>query len=288
LTVAQIGTAPHLCVSQLTLARPEDFTPLFTRRIRTAHKGDFGHVLIVGGSAGKSGAAVMAGLAALRSGAGLVTVCSAEPPQNPELMWEPLGDLTAIERAAAGKSVLAVGPGLGAGAPVREIVERLEQPMVLDADALNTLASDGVPSGDQFILTPHPGEMSRLTGRPAAEIQHNRIANAREFATRNGVTLVLKGANTLTAYPDGEMVVNTTGTPAMATGGSGDILTGLIAGLLAQFPSQLRLAAAAAVWVHGRAGSYAARELGEKCVIATDLLQYLPYAMEECAPRVSY
>jgi hydroxyethylthiazole kinase-like uncharacterized protein yjeF len=288
LTISQIGTAPGLCVSQLGLARAEDFAPLFRRRTRSAHKGDFGHVLIVGGAGGKSGAAAMAGLAALRAGAGLVTVCSAEPPHAPELMWEPLGGLTVIERAAGGKSVLAIGPGLGAGAPVRAIVERLEQPMVLDADALNTLAVEGVPGGERFILTPHPGEMSRLTGKPTTEIQRDRIATARQFATRNSVTLVLKGANTLTAYPDGEMVVNTTGSPAMATGGSGDILTGLLAGLLAQFPSETRLATAAAVWLHGRAGSYAARELGEKCVIATDLLKYLPYAMEECAPRISH
>jgi NAD(P)H-hydrate epimerase len=289
LIVAPIGTHADLCHSQLRLASAADFAPLFTARSRTAHKGDFGHVLVIGGDEGKTGAAAMTGIAALRAGAGLVTVCSAEPPPFPELMWTPLGDWESLARAAEGKTVLAVGPGLGEAAPVDRITAEFEQPMVLDADALNQLAAVGrVPGGERFVLTPHPGEMSRLAGSPAAAIQKDRIGVAREFAERHGVTLTLKGANTLTAFPDGEVWVNATGGPAMATGGSGDILTGLIAGLMAQFPEQRRLAVAAAVWIHGRAGDLAVRDLGEKCVIATDLLKFLPWAMEECGPRVSY
>jgi NAD(P)H-hydrate epimerase len=288
LVIAQIGTAPALCESQLLLAHREDFVPLMQPRSTTAHKGDFGHVLVIGGSRGKTGAAAMTGLAALRAGAGLVTVCSAEPPPFVELMWEPLGDPESIRRAAEGKTVLAAGPGLGDAAPVDRIVRELPQPMVLDADALNQLAAGRIPNGERFVLTPHPGEMSRLTKCPTAEIQKDRVSVARQFATAHNLTLVLKGANTLTAYGGGEVWVNPTGGPAMATGGSGDILTGMIAGLMAQFPDQQRLAVAAAVWLHGRAGDLAAHELGQKGVIATDLLKFLPWAMEECGRRVHH
>jgi NAD(P)H-hydrate epimerase len=228
----------------------------------------------------------MAGLAALRAGAGLVTVCSAEQPPIPELMWEPMGDFEAIRRAAEGKTTLAVGPGLGLGAPVARIADEFRVPTVFDADALNTLAGHRIPGGD-LVLTPHPGEMARLTGLSTAEVQQNRIQIARGFATQHQVVLVLKGRNTLTALPDGDVWINPTGGPAMATGGSGDILTGLIAGLLAQFPQDLRMAVVAAVWLHGRAGDLAARQLGDKCVIATDLLEFLPHAMSECV-RISH
>jgi NAD(P)H-hydrate epimerase len=288
LVVAPIGTAPVLCESQLVLGERADFAPLLQPRSRTAHKGDFGHVLVIGGSRGKTGAAAMTGMAALRAGAGLVTVCSAEPPPFVELMWEPLEDWASIERAAEGKTVLAVGPGLGHAAEVDRIVANLPQPIVLDADGLNQLAAGRIPMGDRFVLTPHPGEMSRLMKRPTAEIQRNRVEVARQFATAHNVTLVLKGANTLTAFGDGEVWVNPTGGPEMATGGSGDVLTGMIAGLLAQFPDQQRLVVPGAVWLHGRAGDLAAGELGEKSVIATDLLKYLPWAMEECGRRVSH
>ena len=283
LVIAPIGTRPEFCASRLSLAGPSDFGHLFRPRKRTGHKGDYGHVLVVGGAAGKTGAAAMTGMAALRAGAGLVTVCSAEAPPVLELMWEPLGDSAAILRGAAGKTVLAIGPGLGTSTAVGRIVEECEQPIVLDADALNSLAGGALPAGERLVLTPHPGEMSRLTGEPVAAIQEDRVTVARGFATRHGVSLVLKGANTLTAFPDGEVWVNPTGGPAMATGGSGDILTGLIAGLLAQFPGDARMGIVAAVWLHGRAGDFAAKELGEKCVIATDLLKYLPWAIADCA-----
>jgi len=158
---------------------------------------------------------------------------------------------------------------------------------VLDADALVGQAGVpflGPPVGSHTrILTPHPGEMSRLTGAPTAQIQKDRVGAARTFATERRVTLVLKGQRTVIAFPDGRVWINPTGTPAMGKGGSGDVLTGLIAGLLAQFPQDPDRAAAAAVYLHGLAGQIGARALGEKCLIATDLLKYLPQAMDECA-----
>jgi hydroxyethylthiazole kinase-like uncharacterized protein yjeF len=142
-------------------------------------------------------------------------------------------------------------------------------------------SGDGLPH--IRILTPHPGEMARLTGKTTAEIQHDRVGAARAFATERRVTLVLKGQRTVIAFPDGRVWINPTGTPAMGTGGSGDVLTGMIAGFLAQFPGEPDQAVAAAVYLHGLAGEMGARALGEKCLIATDILRYLPDAMEECA-----
>jgi NAD(P)H-hydrate epimerase len=152
--------------------------------------------------------------------------------------------------------------------------------MILDADALVGQAS-GLSSRTR-VLTPHPGEMARLTGKTTAEVQADRIGSARTYAMECGVTLVLKGQRTVIAIPDGRVWINPTGTPAMGKGGSGDILTGMIAGLVAQFPERAEQAVAAAVYLHGLAGQLGARALGEKCLLATDLLQYLPNAMEEC------
>jgi NAD(P)H-hydrate epimerase len=185
---------------------------------------------------------------------------------------------------AEGKTVLAMGPGLGRHPDVEALVSRAARefagPMVLDADALWGRIE---PSGHVRVLTPHPGEMSRLTGKPTAEIQRDRAGTARAFATERGVILVLKGQRTVIAFPDGRVWINPTGTPALGTGGSGDVLTGLIAGFLAQFPDAPDRAVAAAVYLHGLAGELGALELGEKCLIATDILKYLPNAMEECA-----
>jgi NAD(P)H-hydrate epimerase len=190
-------------------------------------------------------------------------------------------DLAAI---AEGKTVLAMGPGLGLHPDVEALVARaaetFEGPLVLDADAL---AGTVQGNGGVRVLTPHPGEMSRLTGKPTADIQRDRAGAARAFAVARRVTLVLKGQRTVIAFPDGRVWINPTGTPAMGTGGSGDILTGLISGLLAQFPHDPDNAVAAAVYLHGLAGQIGARSLGEKCLIATDILDYLPDAMEECA-----
>jgi NAD(P)H-hydrate epimerase len=179
-----------------------------------------------------------------------------------------------------GKTAIAIGPGLGARAAELTLRAALAAlPMVVDADAL--AAGGGWPVG--AILTPHPGEMARLAGKSTAEIQADRIGAARGFATEHGVTLVLKGQRTVVAFADGRVWINPTGTPAMGTGGSGDVLTGMVAGLLAQFPKQPDEAVAGAVYLHGLAGERAAGELGEKPAIATDILRFLPEALREAA-----
>ena len=281
LRISQIGTPDSLLAnSDLSLITPQSITKLFAPRARDGNKGRYGHVLLVAGSKGKSGAAAMAGIAALRAGAGLVTVATPEPAMmSPELMTEP------IERArelAATRTLTAIGPGLGTSDETRKLVRELyyslEKPMIVDADALNCLAGGEwkTPPAPR-ILTPHPGEMSRLTaGLSVQIIQSDRLGIARAFAKDHGVTLVLKGEGTVIAFPDGRAWINPTGSPAMATGGTGDILTGMIAGLAAQFPNDLDHSTAAAVYLHGLAGEIAARHLGEQPVIATDLLRYLP------------
>ena len=180
-------------------------------------------------------------------------------------------------------TVVGMGPGIGTSDSTRQTVLRLmrekTKPFVFDADALNCLAGEEW-RGDAGlrVLTPHPGEMSRLTGLSIPEIQNERVATARRFATERNVVLVLKGEGTLIAFPDGRVWMNPTGSPAMSTGGTGDILTGLISGLLAQFQSEPELAIRAAVYLHGLAGEIAARHLTEQAVIATDLLRFLPEA----------
>jgi NAD(P)H-hydrate epimerase len=188
-----------------------------------------------------------------------------------------------------GKTVLAVGPGLGQSPDTAKFVAGLlsstELPAVIDADALNILAAKPVllaklaRKGQRtLVLTPHPGEMARLVGTTIAEIQANRLEAARGFATRMGVTLVLKGARTLIAQPDGRVAVNTTGNPGMAKGGSGDLLTGLIAGLLAQYPGDVARAVEAAVYLHGLAADLAVSVQNEHTLLATDALNHLSQA----------
>jgi NAD(P)H-hydrate epimerase len=195
-----------------------------------------------------------------------------------------------LDAVAEGKTVIAIGPGLGrhtgTDTLVTTAIEQFAQPMVVDADALG--ASIPITPGRVRVLTPHPGEMARLTGQSVAEIQKDRVTAARALAAERQVTLVLKGQRTVIAFADGRVWINPTGTPAMGTGGTGDILTGLISGFLAQFPQHPDEAVAAAVYLHGLSGELGARALGEKCLVATDLLRYLPQAMEECAvvPRV--
>jgi ADP-dependent NAD(P)H-hydrate dehydratase / NAD(P)H-hydrate epimerase len=197
-------------------------------------------------------------------------------------------DSGALTEIARNKTVLAIGPGLTTDpqtvAVVRRVLQEFTQPMVVDADGLNALAGTEW-SGDKRlrVLTPHPGEMGRLTNKPTAEVEKDRVGIARTLARERKVHVVLKGYRTLIAFPDGRVWVNPTGSPAMATGGTGDILTGLIAGFLAQFPHDAEQAVAAAVYLHGLSGQIGAAELGEKCLIATDLLRYLPAAMEQCA-----
>jgi NAD(P)H-hydrate epimerase len=241
----------------------------------------------------------MSGLGALRAGAGLVTVASAASAiaeiasHAPELMTEPLAEtpmgsiaLNAdLEKLAEGKTVVAMGPGLGRHADIAMLVssalETFPQAMVLDADALVDQVAG--TAGRVRVLTPHPGEMARLTGKTTAEVQLDRVGTARAFAMSRAVTLVLKGERTLLAFPDGRVWVNPTGTPAMGTGGTGDVLTGMISGFLAQFPKQPDEAVAAAVYLHGLGGEIGARAVGEKSLIATDILKYLPDAVSFAA-----
>jgi NAD(P)H-hydrate epimerase len=293
LHVVPIGTPPDLFEKDpalwLSLIEPAGFRRLFQPRPRGAHKGDFGHVLVVGGARGKGGAAAMAGAAALRSGAGLVTVAT-DPAERatvtslmPELMTQSALD------DPGDRDVLALGPGLGLDPEMAGLAQRLfaqsALPMVVDADGLNALAGTAfMGPGPWRVLTPHPGEMARLAGCTAADIQADRVGVARNFAMSRHVAVVLKGQRTVIAFSDGRVFVNPTGTPALATAGSGDILTGLIAGLMAQWPDRREAAVLAAVWLHGRAAEIGAAEIGELSLTATDVLRYLPRAIAQVAP----
>ena len=312
IVVAPIGSPDELLISELGIEWAGSSMELVQApRAASANKGSFGHVLVVGGTfgsaGGKAGAPAMTSLAALRVGAGLVTTAIPAPAMPvvsaiaPELMTWPLEANAAGQsgeenlepkRLAAlmiGKTVLAVGPGLGQSPDTAKFVAGLlsstELPAVIDADALNILAAKPVllaklaRKGQRtLVLTPHPGEMARLVGTTIAEIQANRLEAARGFATRMGVTLVLKGARTLIAQPDGRVAVNTTGNPGMAKGGSGDLLTGLIAGLLAQYPGDVARAVEAAVYLHGLAADLAVSVQNEHTLLATDALNHLSQA----------
>ena len=287
---------------QLELLTPEEVDFLIPSRPDDTHKGHFGHVLVVAGSVGKSGAAVLAGLGALRSGAGLVTVatpcgCVASVSSAvPEYMTLPLpeneeGTVTAeaLEMILGFDcDAIAVGPGLGASeavsALVHGLVERSSVPLVLDADALNVfemdpsrLASrDGIP----IIITPHPGEMARLCRVTSAEVQADRLNTARRFATEHQIFVMLKGSGTVIADPEGAMWINLSGNPGMSTGGVGDVLTGMTAAWLAQL-RRPEHACQVAVFLHGLAGDLAADEHGEIALMASDLVAHLGQASRE-------
>ena len=310
LTIVPIGSPDQLvegnAALKLRLTQEGDLRPLFSPRPANSNKGMYGHVMVVGGSFGKSGAPAMAGLGAYRIGAGLVTVAipkSALPmvaSYHPELMTEPLAesesgtlgaDVTAgLLKRLEKMSVLALGPGLGTAESTVELVRRLYLevpiPAVIDADALNALAGQ-LPKTDKIrVLTPHPGEMGRLMGKPTADVQADRLTAAKKLAEESSATVVLKGDRTLIAFPDGETWINPTGSPAMATGGTGDILTGMIAGLLGQHPKDWKRAVVAGVWLHGRCGALAGVDLGEQAALATDLLHYVGEAIDELRPPV--
>ena len=268
-----------------------------------SNKGKFGHVLVIGGSEGKAGAPAMASLACLRMGAGLVTAATPKSLLNtvaaiaPELMMTPLAEgpegAVSLGNMGGAKmdallekiSVVAIGPGLSteADAPefARQLVESTTLPVVIDADALN--AFDGKAdllhgAGRVMVLTPHPGEMARLAGMTVKEVEADRLGLARRFAMEHQLTLVLKGWRTLVAHPDGSVAVNTSGNPAMAKGGSGDILTGIVAAMLAQFPNNVARAVEAAVYLHGLAGDFAVHAMDEHTVLATDTVFHLSNA----------
>ena len=303
--IAPIGSPPEAITSsqQINLITAHDLAWLVAPRRAGANKGTFGHVLVIGGATGKAGAAAMAGMAALRVGAGLSTVgtpksvLSTVAGFHPELMTEPLEETEIgsvslralgyghVDALAKGKSVMAVGPGISRHTEtaefVRTVVKKFKTPMVLDADGLNAFegrAAELKGEGRTLVLTPHPGEMARLTGMSIADVEKDRIGVARSFAREHRVILVLKGHRTLVAQPDGTIWVNASGNPGMATGGTGDILTGMISGLMAQNRDATADAVVAAVYLHGLAGDVACESQGEHSMTATDLLRALPEA----------
>jgi ADP-dependent NAD(P)H-hydrate dehydratase / NAD(P)H-hydrate epimerase len=306
--VAGIGSPAEAIVSslQLNVITPRDFAFLIGKRPADSNKGLYGHVLVVGGSFGKAGAAAMAGMAVLRAGAGLSTVATSKSALPtvagfyPEVMTEPLEETDAgsiagsafgmLEELTKGMTVLAIGPGISrvpeTSALVRSLVQRSKIPIVLDADGLNAFeggAKELSGTGRTLVVTPHPGEMARLAGCSIPDVQKDRVGVARKFAREHELTVVLKGNRTLVVQPDGEAWVNTTGNPGMSTGGTGDILTGMVAGMIAQTktlkdPSAILRAVCAAVHLHGFAGDCMLHEVGEHSMVATDLLRGLPQA----------
>lgn len=286
--------------AHIDLLTPEQMRELVEPRAADSHKGDFGRVTLVAGSRGKTGAAHLAAIGALKSGAGLVTIATPASclavvaSMAPEYMTEGLpeakdGTVThsGVERVLELRSeVIACGPGLGRGpgvtAFVRGLIDKATVPLVLDADALAALVDE--PGGllgceeRDVIITPHPGEMARLIGSTVEEVQINRINVATTYATTHHVYVVLKGHRTLIATPEGHVFINPTGNPGMATGGSGDVLTGMIAAWLAQL-LDAEAACRLAVFLHGAAGDLAEGEEGQAAMTATDILAHLGPAL---------
>jgi hydroxyethylthiazole kinase-like uncharacterized protein yjeF len=312
LVVRQIGTPRELLDSDAHLklhwSEPGEFRSIALIRPRDSNKGTYGHALIVAGSVGKSGAAILSSRGALRSGAGLVTVATAAEALPtvaagmPEIMTVPLVstdvgtialhalDYGRFAEIAAKKSVIAIGPGLSTNPETRDfvhaVIENSDVPIILDADGLNAYDGCADRLNDRkmlsLALTPHPGEMARLLGRTIPEIQSRRLDVALEAANRWRAIIVLKGFHTIVAAPDGRAFVNTTGNPGMATAGTGDALTGILAGLTAQFgvDDWLRVVALG-VYLHGLAGDIAASRVGEIPLVASDLLDALPAAFRQ-------
>lgn len=271
-------------------------SPLFiSGRPFGAHKGDMGHLAIVAGSVGMTGAATLAAMGALRIGTGLVTVAVPESLNDiievklTEAMTIPvpegksrafgMASLDNVLEIIEKRDAVVIGPGFGRDedtiAFTLELIKNLDKPAIIDADALFAISRDlSVVKNCKapLVLTPHPGEMATLSGTSVDKVQSNRIEAARTFAREYGVTLVLKGARTIIAEPDGMAFINMSGTPGMATGGTGDVLSGMIGGLLAREPDMLTwMQACSAVYIHGRAGELAAEKLGEDAMLASDL-----------------
>ncbi|HVS04191.1 MAG TPA: NAD(P)H-hydrate dehydratase, partial [Thermoanaerobaculia bacterium] len=307
LVVADLGIPPWVVEEadgDLHLLLAEELAPLLAPRRRQAHKGDFGHLLLVAGSAGKAGAAILAARGAVRSGAGLVTVGVPEPllatvdGGSLESMTLALparegrlgaGAVEAALAACEGRDALGMGPGLGTagetGAAIRDIALRCPLPLLLDADAINAFAGGGEALRQRrapTVLTPHAGELGRLLARATDEVVADRLGAAREAADRCRAVVVLKGHQTLVAAPEGGIWINPTGNPGLATGGTGDVLTGVLSALLAQGFAAAR-AAGLGAYVHGLAGDLAAGRRGQRALAAADLLDELGAAFEQVA-----
>jgi NAD(P)H-hydrate epimerase len=310
LVIADIGI-PASVIDELDgpwleLLTRERMRELVPTRAADSHKGDFGRVLVVAGSVGRTGAAHLAALGALRSGAGLVTIATARSAvatvaaMMPEYMTEPLEetsggaiDFSAVDRVLDFKAdVIAMGPGLGQDpstvAFVHAIVERSGVPLVLDADALNAFSGDPGRlvgrDGVDVIITPHPGEMARLLNVSIEQVQSDRVEHAREFGTAHRAHVVLKGHRTIIAGPEGRTFVNLTGNAGMATGGTGDLLTGMIAAWFAQL-LDAEAACKLAVYLHGTAGDLAEADEGDLALLPTDIAAHLGDAVLELTAR---
>jgi ADP-dependent NAD(P)H-hydrate dehydratase / NAD(P)H-hydrate epimerase len=311
LKIIDIGVPPYIAndVGPLQyVLTPDLIRTVFLPRPSDAHKGHTGHLLVIAGSPGKTGAAAMTATSAMRAGAGLVTLgipATLNPvleAQVTEAMTDPLPEtvkgilgeasFNRIMDLLSDKKCLAIGPGIGTAPETKTLFGRLLQentkPVVIDADGLNILAGHTEILKDidtPMVLTPHPGEMARLIGTTSADVQNNRIKCVRDFAEKFNVHIVLKGAGTLVAHPDGRVFINPTGNPGMASGGMGDVLTGIIAGFMAQGHS-IELSAHAGVYLHGAAADSLAKNKGPFGYLATDVMNNLPDAIKKLADSV--
>ncbi|HEV2288590.1 MAG TPA: NAD(P)H-hydrate dehydratase [Candidatus Acidoferrales bacterium] len=312
LTVADIGSPRELieeiAKTNVRWLEPWEFRDVSFHRSAESNKGLYGHVLIVAGSVGKAGAAVLAAKGALRVGAGLVTVATPEPVLAtvagfaPEIMTEPLHATGAgtvardvvesgvFEKLMQGKNVLALGPGLTTHDETQQFVRsviagRSQVPSILDADGLNAFAGHAGElrnSRGMLALTPHPGEMARLLGLGVKDVQAQRLEIARKSAADWQAFVILKGHQTVIAAPDGRVWINSTGNPGMSTGGTGDVLTGMLAGVTAQFGAHnWEIALTLGVYLHGLAGDLAAEEFGEGPLIASDVIRMIAPALAQ-------
>jgi NAD(P)H-hydrate epimerase len=301
-----LGIIDALDGPRIELLTRDEMRTLISPRAADAHKGDFGRVLIVAGSRGKTGAAILAAHGALKAGTGLVTIATPRSllpilaAYAPDYMTEPLEETAeGTVHFAAAEQVLSLtadaivmGPGLGRGEGVstfvREVVDKCEVPLVLDADALTAFADE--PSalvgreGRDVIITPHPGEMSRLLGCTIDDVQADRVGIARDFATAHKLHVVLKGYRTIIATSQGKCFVNPTGSPGMATGGTGDVLAGMLGAWMGQL-LDAEAACRLAVYVHGAAGELADADQGEVSMTATDVVQHISDAVLELTAR---
>jgi NAD(P)H-hydrate epimerase len=301
--------------STLRCAGPDEFASLPLVRAADSHKGKFGHVLVVGGSTGKSGAAVLAGYASLCAGAGLTTVATPDAVQpivaaaHPEYMTEPLASTIhgtiahsnissgRFENILPGKTTLAIGPGLGTDAEtqdaIRHLVQHVPHPIILDADGLNAFAGklDALRArkSEFLCVTPHPGEMARLFGISNSDVQADRVKAATEGAKRANAYVILKGFHTVLASPRGDVWVNATGGPALAKGGSGDVLTGVLAALTGQFGTQdwLRVLALG-TFLHGSAADILSRDEDPSGVLSQKVAATIPVARENLLREIQF
>jgi NAD(P)H-hydrate epimerase len=316
LVIAEIGIPARVLTEgnpRLFLLERADARRCYPPRPPNSHKGNFGHLLVIAGSTGKTGAAILSALGALRAGVGLVTVATpaAALPLvaagRPELMTEPLADglggvisAQALKRALAlarERDAVVIGPGLGQDPGTKEFVRtfvaQCPQPLLVDADGLNALSAAGTTTGPlelikrpSTIVTPHPGEMARLAHLATAAVQRRRLETARDFAVASGAVVVLKGQRTVVAEKSRRAAVNPTGNPGLATGGSGDVLSGVIGALLCRYDPWT--AATAGAYLHGWAGDRAAKRLGQASLLAGDVVDSLTDAISALSPEAGH